>query len=139
VLITAAGLDDGVAAPRLLQQLDPPDFPRLNTIVADRQSHHHALHAWLAEHRPHWRIEMERRPEGFKSFTPLEKRWVVERTNAWNGRYWRNSKDDERKPESSAAMLSMSHMHLLRRRLTSHRRPEFHYRKVTAEPLKLAS
>jgi hypothetical protein len=33
--ITGAGLDDGVAAPTLLQQLDPQDFPRLETILAD--------------------------------------------------------------------------------------------------------
>jgi len=32
----------------------------------------------------------------------------------------RHSKDDERKPESSAAMIYMSHIHLMLRRLTSH-------------------
>ena len=139
VLITGAGLDDGVAAPQLLQQIDPQDFPRLETIFADHKYHHHALHAWMEEHRPHWRIEVKTRPEGSKGFTPLEKRWVVERTNAWNGRYRRNSKDYERTPESSAAMIYMSHIHLMLRRLTSHRRPEFHDRNVAAEPLKLVS
>lgn len=139
LLITSAGLDDGVAAPQLLQQIDPQDFPRLETIFADCKYHHHALHAWREEQRPNWRIEVKTRPEGSKGFTPLETRWVVERTHAWNGRYRRNSKDYERKPESSAAMISMSHIHLMLRRLTSHRRPEFHYRNVAAKPLKLAS
>jgi putative transposase len=136
VLITSAGLDDGVAAPKLLQQIDPKDFPRLETICADQKYHNHALQAWMTEHRPAWRIEVKTRPEGSKGFTPLEKRWVVERTNAWNGRYRRKSKDYERNPESSAAMIYLSNMHLMLRRLTSHRRPAFHDRSVAAESLK---
>ena len=108
VLITSAGLDDGVAAPKLLQLMEPNDFPRLETIFADHKYHNHALHTWMSDHRPTWRIEVKTRPEGSKGFTPLEKRWVVERTNAWNGRYRRNSKDYERQPESSAAMIYIS-------------------------------
>lgn len=139
LLITGAGLDDGVAAPTLLQQIDPKDFPRLETIFADHKYHNHVLQAWMVEHRPAWRIEVKTRPEGSKGFTPLEKRWVVERTNAWHGRSRRNSKDYERKAESSAAMIYVSNMHLMLRRLTAHRRPEFQYRNLTTEPLKLAS
>ena len=139
VLITGAGWDEGVAAPNRLKPIDPKGFPRLETIFADHKYHHHTLQAWMLEYRPAWRIETKTRPTGAKGFTPLEKRWVVERTNAWNGRYRRNSKDDERKPESSAAMIYISNIHLLRRRLTSHRRPEFHYRSVAAKPLKLVS
>jgi putative transposase len=139
VLITSAGLDDGVAAPKLLQLIEAKDVPRLETIFADNKYHNHALHTWMREHRPTWRIEVKTRPEGVTGFTPLEKRWVVERTNAWNGRYRRNSKDYERTPESSAAMIYISNIHLMLRRLTSHCRPEFHYRSVTADSLKLAS
>src|SRR6266699_3668589 len=89
ILITSAGLDDGVAAPQLLGQLTPCDFPRLSTIFADQKYHHHALDAWMAEQREGWRIEIKLRPEGTKGFTPLEKRWVIERTTAWHGRYRR--------------------------------------------------
>jgi putative transposase len=86
VLITSAGMDDGMAAPQLLQLIDPKDFPRLETIFADNKYHNHALQTWMNEHRPTWRIEVKTRPEGTKGFTPREKRWVVERTNAWHGR-----------------------------------------------------
>jgi len=55
ILITSAGLDDGVAAPQLLGQLKPCDFPRLSTIFADQKYHNHALDAWMAEHREGWR------------------------------------------------------------------------------------
>ena len=139
VLITSAALDDGVAAPILLGRIEPKDFPRLETIFADNKYHNHALQAWIEEHRPDWRIEVKSRPEGSKGFTPLKKRWVVERTNAWNGRYRRNSKDYERKPESSTAMIYISNIHLMLRRLTAHRQPEFHYRDSSTVPLKLVS
>ena len=101
ILITSAGLDDGVAAPLLLGRVTPQDFPRLVTILADQKYHNHALDAWMATHRTGWHIEVKARPAGMKGCTPLEKRWVSERTNAWHGRYRRNSKDDERRGESS--------------------------------------
>jgi putative transposase len=130
VVITGAGLDDGVAAPQLLGQITPKDFPRLVTSFADSKYHNHALQAWMAEHRAEWRIEVKTRPQGTPGFTPLEKRWVVERSNAWNGRYRRNSKDYERKVESSAAMIHISNIALMLNRLAPCRRPEFHYRKA---------
>jgi putative transposase len=132
ILITSAGLDDGMAAPLLLGLVTPQDFPRLMTIFADQKYHNHALDAWMAEHRTGWRIEVKARPEGTKGFTPLEKRWVIERTNAWHGRYRRNSKDYERSVESSTAMLQISHIHLMLNRLSPCGRPAFHYRKEAA-------
>ncbi len=132
VLMTSAGLDDGVAAPLLLGHLTPQDVPRLETIFADQKYHHHALEAWMATHRAGWRIEVKARPEGTKGFSPLEKRWVIERTNAWHGRYRRNSKDYERRVESSAAMIQISNIHLMLNRLSPCNRPAFHYRKEAA-------
>jgi putative transposase len=132
VLITSAGLDDGAAAPILLGHVTPQDFPRLVTIFADQKYHNHALDAWMAEHRAGWHIDVKRRPAGTKGFTPLEKRWVIERTNAWHGRYRRNSKDYERSIESSTAMIQISHIHLMLNRLAPCGRPEFHYRKEAA-------
>ncbi len=132
IIMTSAGLDDGVAAPILLGHVTPQDFPRLRTIFADQKDHHHALDAWRAAHRAGWHIEVKRRPAGTKGCTPLEKRWVIERTNAWPGRYRRNSKDDERSTESSTAMIQISHIHLMLNRLSPCGRPAFHYRKEAA-------
>src|SRR5215469_372210 len=132
VLITRASLDDGAAAPLLLDQVHPYHFPRLVTIFADQKYHTHALEAWVAEHRPSWRIAVQARPAGTKGFTPLAKLWVIERTNAWHGRYRRNSKDYERSIESSTAMIQISHIHLMLNRLTHGGRPVFHYRKDAA-------
>ena len=132
VLITKASLDDGAAAGLLLSQVHPYHFPRLVTIFADQKYHNLALEAWVAEHRPSWRIEVKARPAGTKGFTPLAKLWVIERTNAWHGRYRRNSKDYERSIESSTAMIQISHIHLMLNRLTHGGGPVFHYRKDAA-------
>ncbi len=127
VLITSAPVDAGAAASTLLAQISAQDFPRLETIFGASKYHNHALDAWLATNRPGWRIEVKARPEDSKGFTPVRKRWVVERTNAWNGRARRNSKDYERKPESAAAMIQVSHIHLLLRKLAPSAQREFHY------------
>jgi putative transposase len=132
VLITSAGLDDGVAAPLLLRHVTPQGVPRRVTIFADQKYHNHALDAWMATHRTGWRIEVKARPEGIKGFTPLEKRWGIERTNAWNGRYRRNSKDYERSVESSTAMIQISNINLMLNRLAPCDRPTFYYRRDAA-------
>jgi putative transposase len=127
VLVTGAGIDDGVAAPQLLGQITPTEFPRLTTIFGDNKYHNYNLEAWLAKERSTWHVEVKMRPEGSKGFTPLKKRWVVERTNAWNGRCRRHSKDYERKAESSAAMIQISNVHLMLRRLAPADTPKFNY------------
>jgi putative transposase len=132
VLITKASLDDGAAAALLLSQVHPYHFPRLVTIFADQKYHNLALEAWVAEHRPSWRIEVKARPAGTKGFTPLAKLWVIERTHAWHGRCRRNSKDYEPSIESSTAMIQISHIHLMLNRLAPGDRPVFHYRKDAA-------
>jgi len=132
VLITGAGIDDGVAAPALLDQIAASDYPRLAVIFGDRKYHNHALQAWLAEHRPGWRVEVKLRPAGTKGFAPLEKRWVIERTNAWNGRCRRHSKDYERTVASSAAMIQISNVHLMLRRLAPADTPKFNYQALAA-------
>lgn len=133
VVVTSAGLDDGAAAPQLLDRVDPDNFPRLQTIFGDNKYHNHQLNAWLEHKRPGWTIEVKTRPEGSKGFTPLKKRWVVERTNAWNGRARRNSKDYERRPDSSAAMIRLSAIdRMLHRLAPKPGGPKFHYRDVPA-------
>jgi putative transposase len=128
VVVTSAAIDDGAAAPQLLGQISSQDFPRLITIFGDSKYHNHALEAWLKKNRPGWHVEVKMRPEGTVGFTPLRKRWVVERTNAWNGRCRRNSKDYERRTDSSAAMIQISNIHLMLRRLAPQSQTEFKYR-----------
>jgi transposase len=57
------------------------------------------------------------RPVAAKGFVVLPKRWIVERTFAWLARSRRNSKDYERLPEVSEAMIYISMVYLMSRRL----------------------
>ncbi|MFL5240600.1 MAG: transposase, partial [Gemmataceae bacterium] len=57
------------------------------------------------------------RPEASKGFVLLAKRWVVERTFGWIGRYRRLSKDYERRSDSSEAMVQIASIHLMLQRL----------------------
>jgi putative transposase len=128
VLVTGANVDDGTAAPQLLERITAEDCPRLQTIFGDNKYHNHALNDWLAEHRPAWKVEIQSRPEGAPKFEPVRKRWVIERTNAWTVRCRRNAKDYERRVESSEAMIQLSNIHVMLRRLAPTARPTFHYR-----------
>jgi putative transposase len=132
VLMTSASLAAGVAALTLLGPVQAHDFPRLVTIFAAAKYHQHALEAWLAAHRAGWHLEVQTRPEGTTGCTPLAQRWVVERTHAWHGRPRRKRKDDERSVESRTAMIQISNMNLMLKKLDSCGRPEFHYRKNAA-------
>ncbi len=53
-----------------------------------------------------------------KTFEPLPRRWVVERTLAWTSRYRRMSKDYERLPATSEALVYLTGIRLLLARLT---------------------
>ena len=86
-----------------------------------------SLQSWLKTNRPDWEVEVSKPPEGEKGFSPIRIRWVVERSNAWHSRCRRHSRDYERFPESSEAMIQISHMHLMLRRLAPGKTPTFNY------------
>jgi putative transposase len=74
------------------------------------------------------------RPLGAKGFVLLHRRWVVERTFAWLGRYQRNSKDYERRTESSAAVIKISAIHHMLNRLrpdASKKANPFNYERIS--------
>jgi len=132
VVVTAANVDDGVAAPKVVAKLQLEALPRLAVFFADNKYHNHDSYAWLNEHsKGKWRLEVSSRPEGSVGFKPLKIRWVVERTFAWIGRYRRNSKDYEVRTDSSESMLRVSSISLMLRRLAAPARknPGFQYPK----------
>lgn len=130
VCVSAASADDGTAAPQLLACVTAEELPRLTVIFGDNKYNNKSLDAWMKAERPGWSIKVQSPPPGTKGFSPVRIRWVVERTNAWHGRSRRNSKDYERKTESSAAMIQLSAIHLMLRRLAPSSPPvTFHYRR----------
>ena len=130
VAVTSAAVDDGTAAPRVLEKLGRAEHPRLEKLWGDHKYNNRSLDRWLAAEAVRYRIEVVQRPLGAKGFVLLHRRWVVERTFAWLGRYRRNSRDYERLTSSSEAVIKISAIHHMLRRLrpdTSQRANPFNY------------
>ena len=128
VLVTAADVADAVAARQILAPLTYERFPRLRVVRADSAYGRYGLPAWVAA-LGHFALELVKRAAGAVGFVLLPQRWVVERTFAWLGRYRRHSRDYERCIESSEAMIKISMIHRMARRLQPESKPtRFYYR-----------
>ena len=115
VVVSAASADDGTFAPEVLGRLTAEHRSRLELIWADGKYHNHHLAGWLVESCAGYRIEVVGRPAGSKGFGELPRRWVVERSFAWLGRYRRNSRDYEWHTRSSESMIRISSIHRMLR------------------------
>ncbi len=130
MVVTAASIDDAAAAKEVFEQLKPKEQPRLEVMWADNKYHNHELNKWLARQRSiTWRLEIVRRPPGSQGFVLLPKRWVVERSFSWLGRWRRLSRDYEHLTESSEAMVRIASIgRMLRRIAPSKKQVPFNYR-----------
>jgi putative transposase len=115
-LVTAASVTDAHAAADVIGCLPMGRLPRLRVIWADATYATHALFEEVAWWGRYW-LGIVRRPAGAKGWLLLPKRWVVERTFAWLLRYRRHSRDYERETGSSEAMIHVSMISLMLRRL----------------------
>jgi putative transposase len=130
VVVTAAGVDDAVAAVPVFEQLKPLQQPRLEVVWADSKYHNYALYGWLVRQRSiEWRLEIVRRPDGAQGFVLLPRRWVAERTFSWLGRWRRLSRDYEHLSSSSECMVRLASIgRMLRRLAPTERQVPFTYR-----------
>ncbi len=90
-------------------------FPRLRLIWADG-GYAGQLIGWVTEHWG-WTVEIVKRAVGEGGFAVLPRRWIVERTFGWLGRYRVLSKDYEQLPESSEAMVLIVMIQVMLKRL----------------------
>jgi putative transposase len=103
-------------------------FERLQHIWADMAYRGQRLRAWVAE-ACGWTLEIVKppprrvlvagdvEPAPRPPCTVLPRRWMVERTIAWIGRYRRLSKEHEYLPESSETLIYLAMSRLMLRRL----------------------
>jgi putative transposase len=106
VVVHAASIQDQDGAKLVLQNIKDA-CGRLLVIFGDS--------AYKRSGLPDW-VQMELgcvlqpvlRPVDVEGFVVLPKRWIVERTFAWLYKYRRHSKDYERNPDSSVAMIHIS-------------------------------
>lgn len=133
VKVHAANIQDRDGA-RPLMKGARPKLPRVVTVWSDRaykvgygpKKRVGRLDEWMWRELG-WLLQVVERPTDeaghtLPGFRPLHKRWVVERTFAWLGKYRRLSKDYEFLPGSSEALIYLASAHLLVRRLCKPRR-----------------
>jgi putative transposase len=127
VLVHPADLRDAATAPWLFAAAYET-CERLQHVWADMAYRGQRLRAWV-EDECGWTLEIVERPPRWgwyplgvepppvPAFTVLPRRWVVERTIAWVGRYRRLSKEYEYLLESRATMIYLAMSRLMLRRL----------------------
>ena len=117
VIVHAASVQDRDGAKLVFEQVRASGsaFSRLKLVWADG-GYAGKLVDWV-ESVCGWVLEIVKRSDDAKGFEVLPRRWVVERTLAWLGRYRRLSKDYEELPRSSETMIYLAMIHLMVRRL----------------------
>ena len=118
-VVSRADVPDREGAELLIEAIRAfgPHLPRLVKVWVD------GAYAGLAEWAHEvmgWDVEVVKRADGSKGFVLLARRWVVERTFAWLGRFRRLSKDYEFRVESSEAFIYLALSVLMLRRLAAH-------------------
>jgi putative transposase len=131
VHMTAADVGDRDGAMALLRRLDRRRFPRLRHGWAEA-GYRGPFLDWTREHKgitfqvvsrsdggrkPRW-LPPGATPPIVSPFEVVPRRWVVERTFAWLGRFRRLSKDYEHLTTTSEAVIYLAMTRLLLRRLT---------------------
>lgn len=114
VVVHAASVQDRDGAKLVLAKL-AGRFPRLRLIGADG-GYAGKVIGWVKE-RWGWTVTIVKRAAGEKAFTVLPRRWVVERTFGWFGRYRILSKDDEQLPQSSETLVLIVMIQVMLKRL----------------------
>ncbi|MDH6432434.1 transposase [Streptomyces sp. SAI-144] len=114
VLVTATGVQDSTAGRPLLERA-ATDHPTLRKVWVDGGYHKH-----FVEHAATLGIDMEivQRTPGTRGFTPIPKRWTVERTYGRLMLHRRLARDYESLPARSEAMIHLAMTDLMPRHLT---------------------
>lgn len=128
LVVLPANVQDWDGAKTLLQQVQKR-LPRLQVIWADGA--YKAVADWVVQTLG-WMLTTILRPVGAKGYVHLPKRWIVERTFGWLGRYRRLSKDYEVNPRSSETWIYLCMIHRMSRLMLpgDHRDERPHHRRA---------
>jgi putative transposase len=114
VVVSAASVQDRDGAKLVLEKVRGL-FPRLKLIWADG-AYGGKLIDWVKE-CCQWILEIVKRSDQVKGFQVLPRRWVVERTFGWFGRFRRLSKDYEGLTSTSETLIYAAMVRLMVQRL----------------------
>lgn len=115
IVISAANLNDRQGAKTLMTKLESQMAQRLLKIWVDR-GYRGDLELWFDEQ---WQIALEvvEADTDQKGFAVQPRRWVVERTFSWFGKFRRLSKDYESDSISSEGFIYLASIYLLLNRI----------------------
>lgn len=117
VVVHAANIQDRDGAKLLFEKLSQAVIEHLQKVWADG-AYRGQLIDWVQEHL-HILLEIVQSEPDQQGFLVLPKRWIVERTLAWLGRYRRLSKDYERCLLSSEGVVYVASIHTMLKRLAA--------------------
>lgn len=115
VVVHSAGVQDRDGAKAVFDRIMQEDPPRLELAWADG-GYAGKLIEWVKKECG-LTLEIVKRSDDVKGFKLLPRRWVVERTFAWLGRFRRMSKDYEFNTSTSEAMIHLAMINIMTRRL----------------------
>jgi len=116
VLVVSGRCSEAEGAKQLFAQVQD-QLSRLTLVWLDG-GFEHRIEDWVAEHCP-FAVEIVKRTEGQKGWELLPKRWVVERTFAWLGRWRGLAREYDYRPETTEAKILLAMSRLMLRRLTA--------------------
>jgi putative transposase len=116
VKVVTAKLAEAAIAKLLFQQARA-EQERLELVWVDG-GFEHRIEAW-AKRECGWRIAVVKREPGKQGWQLLSKRWIVERTYGWLGRYRSLSKEYDYLPQSSESRIYLAMTHRMLCRLAS--------------------
>ena len=117
VVVTAAHVDDREGLVALLNSYVAAGVTRLRKLWVDGGYRAEWLRAWVWGLKRTHKMDLEVVEHNGKGFRVVPHRWVVERTFAWLLNYRRHRCDDETLTATSEAMIQISMIHLLLKRL----------------------
>ena len=119
VVVHSAGVQDRDGAKKVIQKVRF-NCPRLKKLWADG-GYAGKLERWVEEFA-RWKLQIVRRGDTAQGFEVLPKRWIVERTFGWLGRYRRLSKDYEFFTQTGENIIYMAMINLMLHRLAPEER-----------------
>ena len=117
VVVTSAGADDRGGLMILLESYWATGVKRLRRLWVDGGYRAEWLRQWVWGLKQTHKITLEVVDKTGPGFHLLPRRWTVERTFAWLLNYRRHCRDYEVRVENSEALIQVSMIHLLLKRL----------------------
>jgi putative transposase len=118
VIVTAGDVLDGIGGMACLKEIDPANYPNIDTMYADTAYAKVGFPEFVAQWKPGCEVVVIARAKDAEGFVKLPIRWVVERTNAWLTKNRRLCRSYEHKTLSEVAFIHIAMIHRNIRRLS---------------------